>query len=457
MRSRLLVVLIVALAGACASVKESPPPAKPERERGTIEDVDGYPEEERKVGTPVDVDRDLATAFPKSDSVLEGAIAALEYFEWKERLYEKHGIKLAFSYQGVAQAASDVRSQRLLTGAPTDDFWAGGWLLLEGKWEAYNRGRDWQGALTVAYDWRHTYGTDPTAFSQFDTGSLWPTDFTIIEWDPWFSSFYWEQWADKDRFVARVGGQAAPQIFDFFRFKDARSSFTNTEFTFPAASMPIPGPGLGVSFEWWPIEKSTLYVVGTLNDMNFTVGENFNWGSFFDESQYFYGLEIGHNWVRAPGDFDHVHLNLFYSDGVAQSLPGFPNQPGGGFKLRGSKQWGRIVAFGSYTYNTAEGGAFGNTWMRHAITLGAAYVKPLDIRGELAMGANWGHPIQTFTGPVLPELNGMRDQYGLETYWKILLTPDLWITPAVSFIWNPSLNPGTDFLVLFTFKFRFFV
>ena len=141
-----------------------------------------------------------------------------------------------------------------------------GWsLALEAKWEAYNRGEDFQGGLTAVLDWRQAIGSAATpAFFAFDTGSIWATEFSIIEWDPWFPTFYWEQWGHKDDFVGRIGSQSAGQIYDFFRFKDGRSSFTGSEFWAPAASVPFPGPGLGASFEWWPKKDSPLYVIGTI-------------------------------------------------------------------------------------------------------------------------------------------------------------------------------------------------
>ena len=52
--------------------------------------------------------------------------------------------------------------------------------------------------------------------------------------------------------------------------------------------------------------------------------------------------------------------------------------------------------------------------------------------------------------------NQLRDQYGGELYWKILFTPDFWLTPGVQFIWDPSLNPDEDFVAIAQIKFRLF-
>jgi len=56
----------------------------------------------------------------------------------------------------------------------------------------------------------------------------------------------------------------------------------------------------------------------------------------------------------------------------------------------------------------------------HAVNAGAAMLKPLGIRGEAGLGVSWAEPIN----------DALRDQYGGEVYWKILLTPDLWLTPG---------------------------
>jgi hypothetical protein len=112
----------------------------------------------------------------------------------------------------------------------------------------------------------------------------------------------------------------------------------------------------------------------------------------------------------------------------------------------GEKQFGWLVGFGSYTYNTAKGGGFGTAIARHAVTTGAALLDPFGIEGELAIGGVWAGPIP----------DKLRDQYGLNAYWKILLTPGLWLTPGIQFIFDPSFNEDEDLLTIGQIKFRFF-
>jgi hypothetical protein len=475
MLQRLSILTLLLALAAFAAAQETPQPTDEQdaptdvsnRNAESAEDKDpddpyasqygNYPQEPRIVGGPTDVGVDLAGAFPNRNSVFGDRYSAKKFFQWKERLYEKTGLKLAFSYQSVYLRVTDVATDSLPLPEPNDNWAAMGWLLLEGSWSAFNKDRDFQGGIVAALDWRHAYGDLQPAFFQVPSGSLWPNEFVYVAWDPWFAALYWEQWGKKDRLVFRVGTQTVPQYLDFFRFKDGRTSFTNGQTTIPATTMAWPGPGFGAMFEWWPVKDSPLYVIGTLNDMNADPG-SFSWDNAWDYGQFFYAVEVGAHIGEFPKNFDHVHLTLYYSDERDTQAGGsafVPNKAGWGFKAAGEKQWGKLVGFANYSYNTAEGGHFGITLGRHGINAGLARLQPFGIRGEAAVGATWVNPIQEFdTG--LPLWENRRDQFGVEAYWKILLTPDLWITPGAQFIWDPSFNLEQDFIAVGSFKFRLF-
>ncbi len=407
------------------------------------EEPDSYPVETSDFDNPTDVNEDLENSLPKRDSVFP-QLKPRGWANLKMRLYEKHGLKLGFSYQGIYQYASES-----LTGQDTA---AAGWVLVEAKWEAIRRGKDFQGSIVLGIDGRHTFGDNavPGLF-RLQTGLLWTTDAAYFEWDPYVAIAFWEQWFKKDRFVLRLGQQASIGVFDFFRFGDFRTSFSNSQLTAPAAIMPFGPPGPGLSLKWWPIRGSELYVVGTVTDINAPAGE-WDWSRLTEFGQVFAGVEIGKNWRRGEGDFDHAHLNLWYGDEV-DTLP-FPTDSGWGFKLHGSKQWGSWVGFANYGYNNSYGGGFGFTNTRQAVNAGFGYQNPLGIRGEVAMALSWAEPLDR-PDPILG-IQSDRKQSGLAANWKLLLTPDLWITPGVQLIFNPTYNPSTDFLAIPQFKFRAF-
>jgi hypothetical protein len=261
----------------------------------------------------------------------------------------------------------------------------------------------------------------------------------------------WEQWFKRDRFVLRLGQQASVNVFDFFRFKDFRTSFSNSQLSAPVAIIPYGPPGPGLSLKWWPVESSELYVISTITDINAPAGD-WDWSRLTEFGQVFAGVEIGTDWRRGEGDFDHAHLSLWYGDEV--DTASFSSDSGWGFKLHGSKQWGSWVGFANYGYNNAYGGGFGFTNTRQALNTGFGYQKPLGIKGEVALALSWAEPLDR-PDPVL-EIQRDRNQYGIETYWKLLLTPDLWITPGAQLIVEPTFNPSTDLVAIPQFKFRAF-
>ncbi|MCZ6539250.1 MAG: carbohydrate porin [Chloroflexi bacterium] len=410
--------------------------------------VEGYTGDSARLENPTNIDADLNASFPQNNAVFDSSVPK-NWFAWKQGLYADTGLKLGMSYQSLYQHASET-----LTG--NDTAWAG-WLLVEAKWDAFNKGEDYQGGLVATLDWRHTIGGNSApGFFQLDTGSQWASDFSFVDWDVWFPALYWEQWLDKDKFVLRVGNQVAPQFIDFFRFKDSRVSFSSGPFTAAAQSIPSPQPGFGVSFRWTPIEASEFYVAGTVNDSNAVVNE-FGWGDIFENGQFFYGVEFGYSWRRSRSDFDHLHLLVFYADETDMLAPVFPNKAGGGFKLAGSKQWDRLVAFASYTYNTHEGGGFGTTLSKQVITAGLAVQRPLNVGGEVGVGATWAEPLDDVTLAVVPQRPSPADQWGMEFYWRILLTQDLWITPSLQFVVNPTFNAAANSIVIPGLKFRWFL
>ncbi len=319
------------------------------------------------------------------------------------------------------------------------------------KWTPLNRGKDFEGSFVLVAAERGSIGDNavPAQYGPLDVGSVYPVNFEWTEWDFAIEEMYWEQWFGKDLMI-RAGNTAAGVSINPFRFKDARTSFTATPFAFHE-SIPAPAQGPGMAAKWWPIEDSEFYVTWVLNDANGNPDDGWagiDWNSF-GKGEFFYALEFGYNWKREGGEFDQLYLTLFYVDERSTRDPNLPNEAGGGFKILGSKQLGPWVGFASYTFSTAEGGSTGVSFGEHTVTAGGAYLSPLGIRGELGMGMIW---MKSFDD-LVPGVS-LRNQFGLEAYWKILLTPNLWVTPGIQYIHHPSLNPGDDNLFIPHIKFR---
>ncbi len=404
-----------------------------------------YPDEGQPEYDPTDAEFLLDSTAPQRDSIF-GDVVPEKYFKWKQDLYTNHDLKLGFFYQALYMTASET------SPIATNDDAFGHWWGLDLKWTPLNKGGDKEGSLVLVAAERASVGSNavPALYGAEDLGSLYAVNFEWTAWDFAIEELYWEQWLGKNRFMFRVGNTAAGTMINPFRFKDARTSFTSTPFAFHE-SIPYPAQGPGLAAKWWPIEDSQFYISAVLNDANGNPSRGdflgLDWGSF-TKGEYFYALEFGNVWRRDNGEFDQLFLTNFYVDENSTNVDPFPNTAGGGFKLMGTKQKGDWVGFASYTYNTAEGGALA-TFGRHTVTAGVVRLDPFGMKGEFGTGLIWFEPLPD----LIPDTN-LRNQTGFEAYWKILLTPNLWITPGFQFLWNPSLNPTADRVFIPHFKFR---
>lgn len=367
------------------------------------------------------------------------------WFDFKDYVYDKIGLKFGFSYQMLAQSASDTLPDSAFDTA-VGDWW--GFLT---KWTLLNRGSENEGTLVFSMFERGAVGNNavPSNFGLVDVGSL-TTNVEFTSWDFAIENLYWEQnfASEKNKFHFRIGNQVVTTLLNPFRFKDSRVSFTTGPWAFHP-TVPYPTFGFGAGFKWWPDKESGFYVAGSLNDMNGDPNlQGFDW-STVGRGEFFYGVEIGENRNRAKDDYDHWHLLVFYADERSTRSPDtLPNKAGGGFRLSGEKQWDRLVGYASYTYNTAQGGGVAGTLSEHTLTAGVAYLNPANIRGEAAISLLYMKPIEEiFAEPV-------RNEYGIETYWRISLSNNIWITPGIRLVFNPSLNQEHDFIAIPQFKFR---
>lgn len=406
-----------------------------------------YVDEEGEITDPTDVVSDVNKSFAQPGALFPAfeLPGRAPYEAFKQDIYEKYGLRFGFSYQQIYQNASNT-----LPGARYDTA-MGGWGSGEVVWSLFDRGGENEGRLVARAGWRDPVGNNsaPASFGATQLGSIW-SNYEFTTWGGGFrlEDLFWEQNIGGDEWMIRVGNQIPTTILNFSRFKDARVSYTSSPFAFHE-NIPLPTFGFGTAVRWRP-DDSGLYFVGTINDMNGDPnGEGFNWKTL-EEKQFFYGFEVGKRWMRSNGEFDHLHLNLFYADERSTRMPDvLPNKAGGGFRIYGEKQVGPLVYHGGYTYNQAEGGGISASFAKHTGTAGVAYLNPFGVSGEMALGGMWSRPIKD----IIPGLQG-RDQYGLEFYWRILATPNMTVTPGVQLIFDPSYNPGEDFIAVPHVKFR---
>ena len=431
---RLLFALVLQTMVAGASMAQAPD-ADPEVDDAFAQAVDT---------NPLNPDRILDDIVPQPGAIFPYGVSD-SWFDWKDDVFDKIGLKFGFSYQILAQSASETLPDSNFDTA-LGDWW--GFLT---KWTLLNRGSENEGTLVFSMFERGAVGNNqvPSNFGIVDVGSL-TTNVEYTTWDFEIENLYWQQnfASDKSKFELRVGNQVVTTFLNPFRYKDSRVSFTTGPWAFHP-TIPYPTFGFGAALKWWPDKKSGFYVAGSMNDMNGDPNlQGFDW-STVDRGEFFYGVEIGSTRSRSKDDYDHWHVLVFYADERSTRFPDtLPNKAGGGFRIAGEKQWDRWVGFANYTYNTAEGGGVTGSLANHTATVGVAYQNLASVRGEAAISLLYMNPIdEIFADPV-------RDQYGIEAYWRISLSNNIWITPGIHFIFNPSLNPDDDFVAMPMLKFR---
>lgn len=404
-----------------------------------------YPDARQPV-IPIDIEPDIDASFPLPGALL-GTFDPGKYFQWKSDLYDKTGIKLSASFQSMFLTTPS--SHLIAPDRKSNAF--GGWLLAEVQWKFNNPDADFESSITGTFDTRFPIGSDAIAPGEtFEhSGVGWALDAAFLDLDPGVGVLFFEQHGKKDRFWVRVGQIAGWAILDFFRFKDARVAFSSPSLTIPLHVIPYAVPSLGLAFKWNPISNSKFYISGVVQDTNGEPNKIY-WNRLFEYGNVFVGLEIGNNWIRGAGDFDHAHILIFRGDEV--SISPLPSEPGWGFKVHGTKQWGKKVVFANYTYNTAQGGTFGIfTNFQHSASFGFNYLQPFNIQGEAGIGMSIGTPIEERA-----QLLRIRDetQYGVEIYWKMLMLSSFWVTPGMQYVINPTFNPTSDQVFAATLKFR---
>lgn len=363
---------------------------------------------------------------------------------FKEWLYDTYGLTYVLSYQQLTQYAS----RTLPNVGP--DVAVGGWAGTSVTWTPIDRGGDWEGSLVVSGGWRGPVGLNPwpAPFGPGFLGMSW-SSYTFTSWQANYriENLFWDQKIGGD-LILRFGNQAPQAIVNTFRFKNGATQFSASPLEF-AETIPYPTFGAGFSFRWRPSAFPGFYLNGDVNSMNGNPGQgSLNWKDL-EWGQLFVGVEAGKQWRRDNGEYDQLSLLVFHAGTRSILNPQGPNAAGGGFKVLGEKQWGPVVAFANYTYNTAQGGGISTTFSGNTAVAGVAYLKPFGIRGEMAISGMWSQPFNNiFPG------SGQRDQYGVEAYWNMAMTENSTLTPGLQLVAHPSFNPQVNLVAIPEIKFR---
>lgn len=378
--------------------------------------------------SPDSVDEQLAQPLERADALFETDPLQPLHDIWERRTRQLQQIiwlDLGLNYTSLYQF-----SDKALPGEQSEA--GSGDLDFFGRWDLVNRGASWPGALVFFTETRHRYTGIPPSELGAAIGSLWGTTNAFSTQSYALTELYWEQGSLRDRFIYRLGKMDPDSIYDRSRYSTANDAFLNQAFS-KTLAMGTPGTGLGAAAAVFPFTNT--YLLGGVHDAN---GTKTTLGKI-ERAEFFTALELGFvPRYRKPGA-GLYHVTLWSRDRRRN-----PETPSGrGVALTFQQEIGpdgNFVPFVRYAY--AEGGA---TTVRQAFVVGAGIEEPFGQNEDLVgIGLSWGQPTDRSLG----------DQYVLEAFYRIHVTPYTHLTPDLQLIFDPSENPDVDRIAVGSIRLR---
>jgi len=346
--------------------------------------------------------------------------------EWfKSRL----GLNLGADYNITTQ---------MISKSPATTSAASGVLRFYGHWVPNTRNKNFTGQLVFKIENRHLLGTELTPqMLGPNAGYAGVTAATFSDVKFWFSNFYWTQSFWDNHFAFNVGVVDVTDYLNVFGLINIWTDFNNLNFATDASINP-PNMGLGgvVRIMFTP----NYYLVAGIADLNgdpHHPGDYFK--SFFSDAEYFKHAEIG--WISSWGMrySNNIHLTAWQASERMEAGV----DSGWGLALSISQMFGNhwtTFLRGGYSEGA---GAF----LSKSVSAGVGY--QLSTRNDyIGLGVNWGQPPKDAVG------GEKKNQYTLETYYRVQLLPQVSIWPSFQWLVNPAYLPDKDNLWMLSLRLR---
>ena len=339
-------------------------------------------------------------------------------------LSDSIGLDLGLNYTAIYQwADTTVRGPRDAGDGDLDLF---------GRWELPKCDLGSAGAIVFNSETRHKFSA--IAPNRIDTGTAGGTivgfgvqDFSLIQ-------LYWEAGSYEDQYIARIGKMDSALIYDGGRYVSSNYAFFSPAFA-DTAPMVLP-TGLGIAGAIYPTECTYLLAgVHDANGRRSTSGFN----TLFGEAEFFTAVELG--WFPfVDQSYEGLYHVTFWNIDARQHT-GKPSDRGVAATLEQPLGCdGKYVPFLRYAY--AHRGLNG---IRQNLSLGLGIE---DFFGQnddaIGLAAAW----QESSAPT------SRDQYVLEAFYRLYITPHTHLTPDLQVVIEPANAPGKDAVTVFGLRLR---
>jgi len=356
--------------------------------------------------------------------------ARRNWFEWKDRVQEEHGLAFGFDYTAVFLGATESLGDRRASGGMIRSF---------GYWDLLGRGTANTGAFVWKVEHRHRYGnSQPNALAS-NIGYAGVFEAPFSDQGLRVTNLYWRQRFSGGRSTITGGFLDTTDYVDTFALASPWTGFMNFAFSTGTTTIAVPDDAtLGIAGATMLGEN--FYLIAGLANANADPTSPFSEvDSFFSDNEYFTSIEIGWTASHSRIYFDNAHVTLWHAD--QRQNAGVPEGWGAVFSLVRylDDRWMPFVR-GGYADD-------GGTLMEKSISAGVGY-DVLPKRGLLAFGVNWGRPNKNTFAP------GLSDQYALELFYRMNLTEQFTLTPDIQLLKNPVLNPTEDSIWVFGLRAR---
>lgn len=379
-------------------------------------------------GGPDDITLSLEEAAMKEPGLFPNAPDAWIKREWRklaQLLDERARIEVSLAYTMVYLHATESLGAR---DAFAGDFdFSGKWRLL-GDPDAWAMG-------TLFYQAEQRAATTPSpANLGSEIGSLVPLTDGFNEQDFALVQLYWEQRLAEQRVILRLGKINLNNLVSTNRLANDNIYFLNSTFS-ARPEIAMPSNPLGGTASYRP--NDFFYIGAAVSN---AYGKKTTSGfSYAGDGEYFFAVETGVTPTFEGLGKGTYRLTYWYKDAVERT----DSPHGQGIALSMDQEVGdRLIAFSRIGYSD------GDLKPAQALaSLGLGVEEPLGRKDDFAgVAAGWNDPNSS--------LEGSRQQYVMEAFYRLQLTPTMQLTPDVQLIFDPSNNDETDLIAVFGVRLR---
>jgi len=357
--------------------------------------------------------------FVQSDPI---SLLGDQWRKFNDDLYFTTRLDFGLAYTALWQRATQGTGPRSAAAGDFDFF---------GTWHLVGQEGRTAGVLGFATEYRHDFGGIPPSQLNRSFGSITRTANGFNTFDFTLRQLWWQQLAADGRVLMRAGKIQMSDFFNTGRFRSANFFFLNQAFSANlAVAFPVVGPGVVL----FGFPSDSYYLAGGVcaADPN----ETSSGFSGLSDGDVFGAFEFGFVSDLAgygPGTYRFTFWGV---DAVSSS--GAPS--GEGFAMSFDQQLGRFIPFVRYAYNNRPG----LTQIRQVASAGFGWQNPFGNKGDIfGVGVGWAHP----------DSRQARDEYILEAFYRIQITPTLQFTPDFQMIIDPAFG-AEDVVGVFGLRFR---